>query len=229
MVSIRSGRPMFAPPRLSGVSPMLPLKQLQCWSDCRWPFIVISRKIVERFLFLRLSPPVDRWCEVLGFVPAVIVLSSSTLRIFLDASRLGWLLCPPVYLLCHFLWLRHVQNCSTPIGFFEGGCRTLTHAICASHSTVHFLQQAHWICEKHTRWQLLKTNLVLLCPFVAFSIFFNLYCVHFVVPMEFLPWESRIAFPKEKPAATESRYPTLINYKIRAGSFRVSLIHRTLT
>ena len=25
---------------------------------------------VERFLFPRLSPPGDRWCDVLGFVPA---------------------------------------------------------------------------------------------------------------------------------------------------------------
>ena len=29
----RSGRPICAPPRLSRVSPMLPLKQFQCWSD----------------------------------------------------------------------------------------------------------------------------------------------------------------------------------------------------
>ena len=33
MVPIRSGRPICAPPRLSEVSPMLPLKQFQCWSD----------------------------------------------------------------------------------------------------------------------------------------------------------------------------------------------------
>ena len=36
----------------------------------RTPFLVLSRKIVERFLFLRLSPPGDRLCDVLGFVPA---------------------------------------------------------------------------------------------------------------------------------------------------------------
>ena len=35
--------------------------------------------------------------------------------------------------------------------------------------------------------------------------------------------------PQGKPAATESRYATLINYKAHAGSFRVSMIHRTLT
>ena len=41
-------------------------------------------------------------------------------------------------------------------------------------------------------------------------------------------------FPQEKPAATELLYPTLINYnlyiyKVHAGSFRVSVIHQTLT
>ena len=36
-------------------------------------------------------------------------------------------------------------------------------------------------------------------------------------------------FPQGTPAATKSRYPTLINYKVHAGSFRVSIIHRTLT
>ena len=37
-------------------------------------------------------------------------------------------------------------------------------------------------------------------------------------------------FPDGKPAAAESRYPALINYKVHAWSFRVSVIlHRTLT
>ena len=49
---------------------MSPLKRFQCSSDCRWPYIVLSRKIVYRFLFPRLSPPGDRWRGVLGFVPA---------------------------------------------------------------------------------------------------------------------------------------------------------------
>ena len=52
---MRSGKPIWVPPRLSGVSPMLPWKQFQCWSDWRWPFLVLSWKIVERFLSLRLS------------------------------------------------------------------------------------------------------------------------------------------------------------------------------
>ena len=36
-------------------------------------------------------------------------------------------------------------------------------------------------------------------------------------------------FRQGKPAATESRYPTLINDKVHAGYFRVSVIHRTRT
>ena len=33
------------------------------------------------------------------------------------------------------------------------------------------------------------------------------------------PWENSGRFPQGKPAATESRYLTLINYKVHAGSF----------
>ena len=58
------------PPRVSEVSPTSPLKRFQCPSDWRRPPLVISRKIVQRFLFPRLSPPGDRWWGVLGFVPA---------------------------------------------------------------------------------------------------------------------------------------------------------------
>ena len=39
-----------------------------------------------------------------------------------------------------------------------------------------------------------------------------------------LPWGVGVAFPQGKPAATESRYPILINYKVHAGSFPVSVI-----
>ena len=60
MVSMRSGKAICAPIRLSGVSPTLPLKQFQRCSDWRCPFFVLSGKIVERFLFLRLSPPGDQ-------------------------------------------------------------------------------------------------------------------------------------------------------------------------
>ena len=87
----------------------MPLKQLQCLSDCRWPSLVLSRKIVERFHFPRLSPPDDRWCNIIGFVPAGSVSSTSTLQNFRDASHSWWLLIPPVYLIDHFPSLQHVQ------------------------------------------------------------------------------------------------------------------------
>ena len=112
MVSMRSGRLICTQPRLLGVSPMLPLKQFQRWSDRRWSFLVLSSKIAERFLFLHLTPPGDRWGGVLGFVLAGSVLSFSTFQIFRDASRLQWLLFPPVYLLC-------------PIFFDSGMSRTV--------------------------------------------------------------------------------------------------------
>ena len=70
MVSMRSGKSICAPPRLSKVSPKLPLKQFQCSSDWRWPSLVLSRKFVYRFRFPRHSPPGDRKRDVLGFVPA---------------------------------------------------------------------------------------------------------------------------------------------------------------
>ena len=88
-----------------------------------WLTMALSRplwKIVWRFLFPHLSPPVDRWCHVLGFVPAG-TRSFSTLWIFQEASHLWGLLCPPVYLLGHFPSLRRVQG-STPTRVLEGGC-----------------------------------------------------------------------------------------------------------
>ena len=44
----------------------------------------------------------------------------------------------------------------------------------------------------------------------------------------FLPWEMLVAFPKESQLQ-HSCYPALINYKVIAGYFLVSVIHRILT
>ena len=44
------------------------LKQFQCSSGWQWSFLVLLRKIGERFLFLCPSRD-DHWCDVLGFVP----------------------------------------------------------------------------------------------------------------------------------------------------------------
>ena len=70
------------------------LFQLVTWaSEWRWPSHVILRKIVKRFFHLRLCPSGDRWRDLLGFVPAGSVSSSSTPRIFRDAlSHLWWLI-----------------------------------------------------------------------------------------------------------------------------------------
>ena len=102
MVSMHSEKPICAPSCLSEVSSTFPLKWFQCSSAWWWPSLILLRKIIECFLFPCLSPPGDRWCDVLGFVPTGSVSSSSTLQILWEASHLWELLCQPVYLLSHF-------------------------------------------------------------------------------------------------------------------------------
>ena len=109
MVSGRLEKPNCTPSCHSQVFPMFPLKQLHCSSDWRWPSLVLSRKIIKCFPFPRLSPPGDWWRDVLIFVPAGSVSSSSTLEIFCYTNHLRWLHGPPVYLLGHFPSLRHIQ------------------------------------------------------------------------------------------------------------------------
>ena len=112
----KAHRLLRAPPNFSEVSPVVPQKQFQCWSDWRCPFPVLKRKIVVDFLFLRLSPPGDRWCDVLGFMTSGNVSSSSTLQTFRNASHLWGLPCPPVYLLGYFFGFRQMQDgTSTPV------------------------------------------------------------------------------------------------------------------
>ena len=54
--------------------------------------MALSRPLKEDRLALPLStplsPPGDRWCDILGFVPAGSVSSFSTLQIFREASHL---------------------------------------------------------------------------------------------------------------------------------------------
>ena len=45
------GKPICSPPHLSEDSTVSPLKTFQCWSDLRWPFLILSREIVELFSF----------------------------------------------------------------------------------------------------------------------------------------------------------------------------------
>ena len=51
-------------------------------SDDGGPFLVFSSKLVERLLFLRLSPLGYRSRNIFGFVPVDSVSSTSTLRSF---------------------------------------------------------------------------------------------------------------------------------------------------
>ena len=124
-----SEKPICAPSRLSYVSLRLPLKPSSSVGVIDG---VLSRKVVEQFLSLRLSPPVDRWCNILSFVYA---LSSSTLQIFRDTSHVSCLLCQQDYLLDHFPWLQHVQG-SISTGIFEGRRWTLKNIL--THTSVGF-------------------------------------------------------------------------------------------
>ena len=89
MVCMRSEKPLIlcAPPSLSEVF------QLCLWNGSNVRLIddglfsFFSRKVVWRFLFICLSSPGDRWCDVLVFVPAGSVSSSSTLQ---DAISRLW-------------------------------------------------------------------------------------------------------------------------------------------
>ena len=81
-----------------------PLIQLRWSSDWRCPSLLLSGRIFLRFLSPRLSPPGDRWCDVLGVVPAGCV-SSSTFQIFRETSHMWgythrtfrrWMSCQPL-------------------------------------------------------------------------------------------------------------------------------------
>ena len=83
--------------------------------------------------------------------------------------------------------------------------------------------------NKWVHW--LTATTAYLLSYITLSLYF---CILYTLlsQWEFVispPREIRVAFPQGKPAATESLYPTLINYKVHAGSFCVSMIHQTLT
>ena len=67
VVSMYSEKPVCVSTRLAEASPVLSLKQFQCSSNWQRPSLVLSGKIVERFLFPRLSPPGDRNSDVRKF------------------------------------------------------------------------------------------------------------------------------------------------------------------
>ena len=93
MVSIRSGeknKNMYIPPRLSEVSPTYMRKGSNVHRVDDGPLLyVLSRKIVERFLFLGLFLLQAIDCVMsLGSVTGATVSSSSTFKIFRDVSHL---------------------------------------------------------------------------------------------------------------------------------------------
>ena len=200
-----------------GSFPNVASETFQCSSDWRWPYLVLLRKIVQRFLFPRLSPPGDRWSDALGFVHTGSVSSISTLQTFRDSSHLWWLLCPPVYLLGHFPLFHHVQG-STPAGVFKCKVDHLHMPVWTSHSTFHFLRQAHWICEdnKHV-WSdcrlLMQSSgghgWLLLPPLSSWS----LYCLHGWWPH--LAWHWR-------PTLTEFWVTEPSVYTMRSCGFLIS-------
>ena len=81
-VPMRSEKPTCAPPSLSKVSPTLPLKRPLS------SFKKKKKKSSSVFFLSMQSSPDDRCCDVLGFVLAGSVSSSSTLQIFRDANHL---------------------------------------------------------------------------------------------------------------------------------------------
>ena len=75
MVSMHSKKPICAPPHLSEVSLALPLKWFQCSSDCWWPSLVLSRKIIKHFLFSCFSPPDNCWWDIFQTIAGEISLA----------------------------------------------------------------------------------------------------------------------------------------------------------
>ena len=125
MMSMPSQKPIRAPPHLSEVSPLLPLKQFQCLSDGWWPTCPFKKTHLALPLSLPLS---SRWSTVrCPWLCAHRVASSLTLQIFWDTNHLWRLPCLLASLISNFPSLQHVQ-CSTPTRGFDDGCQTLTHA-----------------------------------------------------------------------------------------------------
>ena len=102
MVSMRSEKPiqLCAPPRLSEIPPTLPLKLFQYSPDLRWSSLVLSRKIVSRFLFARLSPPGISGVMSLALCPHVMSQASqhfrsSEKRVICEAALSSWMVVAP--------------------------------------------------------------------------------------------------------------------------------------
>ena len=90
---LRIQESLYAVSTVSEDSPALPVNTCTDTSHWRWHEpLVLSTKIAQRYVFLRLSPPGDRWCDAPGVVSARSASVSSTLQIFRDRSHMWWLL-----------------------------------------------------------------------------------------------------------------------------------------
>ena len=131
MVTTRSEKPYTLHP--------IPRKFLQncLWSSSTVRLIFQERSSSVSSFHAPLLQAIDGVRDVLGFVPAGSVSSSSTLQIFREASYLWELLCLPVDLLGHFPSLRHFQG-STPARVNQGGRRPSTHSCLGFRFPFHF-------------------------------------------------------------------------------------------
>ena len=145
---------------------MLPLRQFQCWSHCapphlsellsmlplkqfRSPFVILLRKIINYCLFLHLSPPGDCRCDVLGFVPSSSTHRSSEMQDPWDSCFSHQSICSIISLdagMCRTIhsevfnggyWtLRHASlGCPLHFSFFVA-CNHLTHMQTHSHTNI---------------------------------------------------------------------------------------------
>ena len=88
MVSKRAEKPICAPPRLSEVSPTLPLKQFQCSSDWWWPSLVLSMKSDSSFKASLLQE--IHGVMSLALCPQVVSQASQHFRSFETHATWGW-------------------------------------------------------------------------------------------------------------------------------------------
>ena len=115
----------------------MPLKQFQCLSERWWPSLVLSLRIVERFLSSRLSAPGDRY-SVMSLALCAQVMSQASQHFRSSEMQAICDGCFYCRLFGHFPSLQHVQGSTT--GLLEGVCRPLTHSSLGFLFHFHFLQ-----------------------------------------------------------------------------------------
>ena len=124
---MRSEKPICDPPRLSAISPSLPLKRFQCSSDRRWPSRPFKgRSSSASAFYASLLQAIDGVMP-LALCPQGVSQASQHFKASEKQATCKGCFSRQVCLLGRFPSLRHVQG-STPTGVFEGGCRPSTHS-----------------------------------------------------------------------------------------------------